>query len=47
MGDIDAEMKELKYSATAEKWKFDKNYHHELINISGFSDRTMDKKSDR
>ena len=47
MADIDEQMRCLKYSATPEKWKFDKKFTHQLINVSGFGDRTMDKKSQK
>lgn len=40
-------MKELKYHTAPIDWKFDRANSHELINISGFKDKTIDKKSDK
>lgn len=44
---INTEMEELKYRIAPLDWKFDRNYSHELVNISGVKDRTIDKKSQK
>ena len=43
---LHGDMYELRYRLYNEKWKFDKEYTHPLVNVSGLGDRTVDKKSD-
>ena len=40
------DMYELRCRLFDEKWKFDKDYSHSLLNVGGVGDRTIDKKSD-
>ena len=42
---LNGDMYELRYRLFHEKWQFDKEFSHPMINVAGLGSRTLDKKS--
>lgn len=42
---LNGDMYQLRYRLFHDKWQFDKDFSHPMINVAGLGNRTLDKKS--